>query len=148
MTQHEPTHGNESAPGPDGLGRSLRAHDRFEWNEGCEACWFVQGQPTEPEVLKCVDLGLGGVGLISPSPVAVGTRGAVLLLCDGQIGRIRDIEVVHSRFDPSLQAHVIGGKWLAGTACADRLIVTRASRGAQLAIRPANQGDSRRLGAA
>ncbi|GEM_PF-4621806 len=148
MTAREPSPGNDPATGPSGSGRSLRAHERFEWNEGCEACWFVNGQPTEPQSLKCVDLGLGGIGLISASPLPVGTRGAVLLLCDGQSGRVRDIEVVHCRFDASLQAHVIGGKWLAGTACADRLIVTRASRGPQLAIRPAGPGDSRKLGAA
>ncbi len=117
-------------------GRINRAHERFDWNDQCQVCWFPQGTPMEPVSIKCCDLGLGGIGLICETAVAVGTRGAVLLQCDGSSGRIRDIEAVHCRFDPSIGAHIVGAKWLADSGCGDALLVMRTRSGPQLALRP------------
>lgn len=128
--------------------RPVRSHERFGWNDQCQVCWFVQGTPSEPVAIQCCDLGVGGIGLICETAVPVGTRGAVLLLCNGQSGRVRDIETVHCRFDPSLGTHIVGAKWLEESRCGDRLFVMRTRSGPQLARRPVPSGDARDRGAA
>lgn len=129
-------------------GRTNRAHERFDWNDQCQVCWFPQGTPIEPVSIKCCDLGLGGIGLICENAVAVGTRGSVLLQCDGSSGRIRNIEAVHCRFDPSLGAHIVGAKWSAESGCGDGLLVMRTRSGPQLALRPAQKRSLPERGAA
>lgn len=118
-------------------GRGLRAHDRYEWNERCEVCWVVDGEPGAPQLLECVDLGLGGISVISESPRMVGEIGAVLLLGNGQQGGcVRSLEVAHCRFDPSLQRHVVGGRWINALPCFNRLVIHRTKIGNRLVVRP------------
>jgi hypothetical protein len=124
-------------------GRGLRAHDRYEWNERCEVSWLVDGEPGAPELLECVDLGLGGISVISEAPRLVGEVGAVLLLGDGrQSGCIRALEVVHCRFDPSLRRHIVGGRWISELPCLNRLFVQCTKLGQQLVVRPSGRTDS------
>lgn len=122
-----------------GSGRGLRAHDRYAWPAKVQVCWFAtEGSPDgagEVRTLECIDLGLGGIGIISAEPVPPGTRGAVLLLGGNECGWVRGLEVVHARYDPSLGAHVLGGKWLANLPGAERFVVERSKGGPRLSRR-------------
>ncbi|MCL4195989.1 MAG: hypothetical protein KJZ69_00735 [Phycisphaerales bacterium] len=122
-----------------GSGRGLRAHDRYAWPAKVQVCWFTTEGASDAvgdvRTLECIDLGLGGIGIISAEPVPPGTRGAVLLLGGNEAGWVRGLEVVHARYDPSLGAHVLGGKWLANLPGAERFVVERSKGGPRLSRR-------------
>ncbi len=137
---------NDPAAGPAAekvSGRGLRAHDRYAWPVKVQVCWLATDGSTDGSAgdaggvrtLECIDLGLGGIGIISAEAVAPGAKGAVLLLGGNECGRIRGLEVVHARYDPSLGAHVLGAKWLASLPGAERFVVERSKGGPRLTRR-------------
>jgi len=136
MSTDKPAASKHSSPH---AARGMRVHDRYAWPAKVQVCWVFAsaateaGEASEAQTLDCVDLGLGGIGIVSVEAVPVGTTGAVLLLCGNDCGRMRGLEVVHARFDPSLGAHVLGGKWLAALPGAARFFVKRTKTGPLLA---------------
>lgn len=114
--------------------RGLRSHERYAWPERIHASWITDGRPAPPQILDCANLGLGGIGILSPEPVPVGTRGAVLLLGANDCGRLRGIEIVHVRFDPSLGRHLLGARWTPVASEARQLIIKRTPQGPALAL--------------
>lgn len=140
MTNHAHPDHQEGASVPASENRSalpehcLRSHRRFRWRGTMEVAWQIDDGFDQPQLIDSLDLGLGGMGLVSSIERPKGSIAAALLLDAGESGALKFFEVVHCRLDESIEGYLIGSRWIERPAGANLVCVRNSAKGLRLSV--------------